>query len=130
MRQAVWNRDKGVCANCGLDTKLLETRNGSRPNIHGRRMGHLWQADHITPVIEGGGECDLSNLRTLCTSCHKKATAELHARLATQRKEAKANAARELLSKPLQFGNLDQKKAARLLAKLDRERIAEQDDRA
>lgn len=43
--------------------------------------GPLWEADHILPVVEGGGDCDLSNLRTLCVPCHKGATAELRARL-------------------------------------------------
>jgi len=37
----------------------------------------LWQADHIVPVVEGGGGCGLDNLRTLCTRCHKTATAGL-----------------------------------------------------
>jgi hypothetical protein len=23
------------------------------------------------PVAEGGGECDLSNMRTLCLKCHR-----------------------------------------------------------
>jgi 5-methylcytosine-specific restriction enzyme A len=32
------------------------------------------------PVIEGGGECDLTNLRTLCVKCHRASTAELHKR--------------------------------------------------
>jgi 5-methylcytosine-specific restriction endonuclease McrA len=41
----------------------------------------LWDADHIVPVAEGGGECDLSNLRTLCLKCHRQATAELRKRL-------------------------------------------------
>ena len=41
----------------------------------------LWDADHITPVIEGGGGCGLSNYRTLCVSCHRAQTA----RLATRR---------------------------------------------
>jgi len=40
----------------------------------------LWQADHITPVVEGGGGRGLENLRTLCLRCHKAATAELAAR--------------------------------------------------
>jgi hypothetical protein len=40
----------------------------------------LWDADHIVPVSEGGGECDLSNIRTLCLRCHRQATAELRAR--------------------------------------------------
>jgi hypothetical protein len=33
------------------------------------------------PVAEGGGECDLANIRTLCLICHRKATAELRTRL-------------------------------------------------
>lgn len=51
----------------------------------GRRSG--WDADHIVPVSEGGGECDLSNYRTLCHPCHKKVTKELAARLSAKRKE-------------------------------------------
>jgi 5-methylcytosine-specific restriction endonuclease McrA len=31
-------------------------------------------------VVEGGGECDLANMRTLCLKCHKLATAELRRR--------------------------------------------------
>jgi hypothetical protein len=41
----------------------------------------LWDADHILPVAEGGGECDLDNLRTLCLMCHREATAELRRRM-------------------------------------------------
>ena len=40
----------------------------------------LWDADHILPVVEGGGECDLENIRTLCLKCHRAATAELRKR--------------------------------------------------
>ena len=40
----------------------------------------LWDADHIVPVVEGGGECDLSNIRTLCLKCHRTATAALRQR--------------------------------------------------
>lgn len=43
---------------------------------------HLWEMDHIIPVSEGGGMCDLSNLRTLCIPCHKRETAALKKRLA------------------------------------------------
>src|SRR6266853_2022891 len=45
------------------------------------RRSSLWDADHIAPVAEGGGECDLSNIRTLCLKCHAKATAALRERL-------------------------------------------------
>lgn len=48
-------------------------------------QGKLWQADHIIPVAEGGGECGLDNMRTLCTPCHKKVTAELRDRLRQSR---------------------------------------------
>jgi len=41
----------------------------------------LWDADHVIPVIEGGGECDLSNMRTLCLKCHRKHTTELRERM-------------------------------------------------
>jgi 5-methylcytosine-specific restriction endonuclease McrA len=37
----------------------------------------LWDADHIVPVAEGGGECDLANMRTLCLKCHRAATLAL-----------------------------------------------------
>ena len=37
----------------------------------------LWDADHILPVAEGGGECDLENIRTLCLICHRRVTQEL-----------------------------------------------------
>ena len=50
----------------------------------GRTTG--WDADHIVPVAEGGGECDLANYRTLCHPCHKQSTKELAGRLAQKRK--------------------------------------------
>ncbi|KAL5009114.1 hypothetical protein ScPMuIL_014695 [Solemya velum] len=37
--------------------------------------GQFWHADHIKPVWEGGGQCDIDNLRTLCVICHQKVTA-------------------------------------------------------
>jgi thymidine kinase len=33
-------------------------------------------------VAEGGGECDLSNMRTLCLKCHREATRMLRKRMA------------------------------------------------
>ena len=77
LRKETYKRDKGVCAQCKLDTRELDTRSYRRA----RGSGHLWAADHIVPVIEGGGECGLENIRTLCTMCHKAATAELRKRL-------------------------------------------------
>ena len=52
--------------------------------IHG--LPHLWEADHIVPVVEGGGECGLDGYRTLCLRCHRSETAAL----ARRRAEARA----------------------------------------
>jgi 5-methylcytosine-specific restriction enzyme A len=84
LREQVFARDRGVCSLCGLDTEAL--RNNKRKlDYNARRQfekewgirRHLWDADHIRPVSDGGGECDLSNMRTLCLRCHRAATAEL-----------------------------------------------------
>ena len=91
LRRVVYERDHGVCAVCGLDTKSLAKQiNGSgdqereflikeyklgKRKIHKRKLGGgLWDADHILPVHQGGGACDLDNLRTLCIGCHKIVT--------------------------------------------------------
>lgn len=50
---------------------------------------HLWEADHIIPVIEGGGGCTPDGYRTLCLKCHRDETAKLAARRATKRRAAK-----------------------------------------
>jgi len=42
----------------------------------------LWEADHIVPVVEGGGACGLDGYRTLCRPCHLEATARLRRRMA------------------------------------------------
>lgn len=53
---------------------------------------HLWEADHVVPVVHGGGgTCGLENLRTLCRACHHAATK----RLAGQRAKEKRVRARE-----------------------------------
>ena len=86
-RFRVWERDKGVCAKCGVDAVAGKFHtNGSPRRNKPRNTGDLWQVDHIKPVIEGGGECGLDNLRTLCTDCHKQETKELAARRARERK--------------------------------------------
>lgn len=93
LRDQVFARDRGICALCDADTlaifnALKRARGPNRlaglslygmKSITSRRS--LWDADHIRPVAEGGGQCDLDNLRTLCLPCHREATAQLRMRL-------------------------------------------------
>ncbi len=95
LREQVFRRDRGVCAACGTPTMQLASAL-RRLNWRGRkhrcaelgipyaRLRAPWDADHIVPVAEGGGECDLANLRTLCLPCHRRVTEELRARLRRQ----------------------------------------------
>lgn len=91
-------RDQGVCAICGYPTAELEylVRDKRRrfdlepiywgpwwSAVYDRRS--LSEADHIVPVVEGGGCCGLENYRTLCVPCHKAETAALAARRARAR---------------------------------------------
>jgi len=120
VRQKVFDRDHGICALCGLDSFAANPlhRNGTPRKRRARGSGDLWQADHIVPVTEGGGECDLSNFRTLCTACHRKVTNELHGRLSDARKAEKIQNAQQILSRPLRFGDSSPKQAAEIVRKL------------
>ncbi len=96
LRDQVFARDCGMCGGCGADTiaiyaALKRARGKARAaglafygmkTVTSRRS--LWDADHIRPVAEGGGQCDLDNLRTLCIACHRQETAELRQRLRRQ----------------------------------------------
>lgn len=109
-RRAVKRRDMGICQKCGVDCLWLagvlkawwkhihnpawndksEATERLRKTVRQiRRLGR-WQADHIKPVVEGGGECGLDNLRTLCEECHLGETRELARRRAERRREEKA----------------------------------------
>lgn len=50
--------------------------------------GNAWQADHIRAVHLGGGLCDITNFRTLCTVCHAKVTKRQAAERAGRRAAA------------------------------------------
>src|SRR5690348_74831 len=91
LRQKVFERDQGVCSLCRVDCEaclrdLKRSRGAARIRLmlewglKKRLRKSLWDADHIVPVVEGGGECDLENIRTLCLKCHRAATAELRKR--------------------------------------------------
>lgn len=94
LREQVLLRDRGVCAACGVDTvaawrELKRSRGTHRLRLLEKwglkklNRKTLWDADHIVPVIEGGGECDLENIRTLCVACHRQETKRLRVRRAS-----------------------------------------------
>jgi 5-methylcytosine-specific restriction enzyme A len=95
MRRAVFQRDQGICSVCRVDTvaqkaeylaiQTMVEREAFRKmvGVPPSRHGDWWDADHIKPVVEGGGECGLNNYRTLCIPCHKAETRKLRQRIAT-----------------------------------------------
>lgn len=112
VRAALLRRDHGICALCGLDAVALEKRVQlvaieqcpERGRVSYQRFVRavnldaagvmrtiptartVWEADHIVPVVEGGGQCGLDGYRTLCCWCHLRETAALAARLAAARR--------------------------------------------
>jgi 5-methylcytosine-specific restriction protein A len=92
LREQILKRDRGVCAHCGLNaikehSRLKRARGATRQalmrhwGLNARIRKSLWDADHILPVAEGGGECDLDKIRTLCLRCHRSVTAQLRERI-------------------------------------------------
>jgi 5-methylcytosine-specific restriction enzyme A len=100
LRQAVFERDRGVCAACGANVPLLVAATKSMPvgpSWGGRErdepltregvLGALgfvgqetwgmgaWHADHVIPVERGGGLCGLDGMQTLCAPCHRRKSA-------------------------------------------------------
>jgi 5-methylcytosine-specific restriction endonuclease McrA len=80
-----YDYEKMVRANQKLLARLEELCIPVYRYIHRRREG-IWDADHITPVVEGGGECTLDNYRTLCCRCHRSETTKLAARRTQERR--------------------------------------------
>jgi 5-methylcytosine-specific restriction endonuclease McrA len=108
MRRRVFQRDNGICALCGIDSDVLgkvlheewqrikqaRTAQERRERAEFRRRFRwffrrtsYWDADHIVPVVEGGGSCSLENIRTLCVPCHQQVTKELARRRASHRRQ-------------------------------------------
>jgi 5-methylcytosine-specific restriction protein A len=84
VRRQVWKRDRGLCGRCGFDVRGAERRwRRERPPASDRGARRRWrasrprwEADHIIPVADGGGECGLENYRLLCRSCHTRVTSQ------------------------------------------------------
>lgn len=77
IRKRLLARDQGVCARCRMDTLALQNQQvydvwGWQRKV--RVLGFdpsrsLWEADHIRPLWNGGGNL-MGNLQTLCQPCH------------------------------------------------------------
>jgi 5-methylcytosine-specific restriction endonuclease McrA len=106
VRAALIERDKGVCAYCGLDCAALDEAIWWMVHVQfadhkwHETLGRVWLVEvglgrftknwggltstwaghHIIPVHQGGGKCDLDNYVTLCWRCH----AEAHRRKASR----------------------------------------------
>lgn len=65
VRVEVQRRDGSVCAGCGERKE--------------------WEADHVVPVSEGGGGCDINGYQTMCLECHKAKTAAMRGRQVRER---------------------------------------------
>lgn len=119
-RKKVFERDRGVCRSCGVDAHTRDTLIARKVRAEEKRVkglltasqlrqhleNHLlqvvtesgletpkmmgWQMDHIVAVEDGGGECGLENLQTLCTVCHKQKSRAQTALRARKRKTSAA----------------------------------------
>ena len=118
VRGLLFERDHGVCSECRVDTMALHDAfrrachaalgfpsawvlNHRRPHpahvpIFARLRAldidphrrSFWDADHVVPVGDGGGECGLDGYRTLCIPCHKKSSATYASQRAARRRAA------------------------------------------
>lgn len=130
LRGCVYARDHGVCAQCGTDTaRLIDELAARVPCVvagspYARRIDpilgkhralltarrydlgrSLWAADHIVPVSQGGGQCDLGNIQTLCVPCHKaKSRAEAQKRANDKRRDKARGAVPSPPAKPTRGG--------------------------
>ena len=122
IRRQLLELEKGICCLCKLDAHAVFKRfkrlhpsdrvqelmrlsfplptklAGSGGILHDPKEGDFWQADHILPVSEGGGECTLENIRTLCSKCHRRETQKLLRRLKSARAASSARGTRSILS--------------------------------
>ena len=87
MKYAIVKRDKATCQLCGHAHKRLRWR-------HRKGSGFCrMEVDHVVPIADGGAVLDHANLRTLCTPCHKRVTAEWRRERAAKARAPEGDAA-------------------------------------
>jgi hypothetical protein len=89
MCYAAWERDGGLCRDCGKDLGSL--------NLDGVRVPYFDPTyHHVVEVNEGGGQLGLDNIMTLCEPCHAAKTAEYAARRAAAKRQETRQASPQL----------------------------------
>jgi HNH endonuclease len=105
IRSAMFALEAGVCKKCNINAhafyeQIMALEPAERLNryqsakwrmpasnrayqamLNDPKEGDFWQVDHKVAVVEGGGNCGLENLRTLCVPCHREETEKLRVRL-------------------------------------------------
>ncbi len=86
---AVKNRDKGICAACGAQTRGMDAptfyRLATRDDPYNYRFPKA-EFDHVVSFADGGLTV-LENMRTLCkTPCHRERTKQWHGEREQQRR--------------------------------------------
>lgn len=102
-RRAVLQASNGACVSCGLDVKTLmfevaelwgDVREGKADSavyletltvygVDSPKLDYppaLWEADHVTPLHEGGSNDPALNGQFLCLPCHRAKTTAEHIR--------------------------------------------------
>jgi 5-methylcytosine-specific restriction protein A len=96
LRNKVYERDRGICSHCHVNCNILYRESFemlkekgyyelflwlrikgfpcNRIKLFIKRGYSLWDAHHIIPVSEGGGDCDVEGMATLCAACHRLET--------------------------------------------------------
>ncbi|KAK7505565.1 hypothetical protein BaRGS_00003310 [Batillaria attramentaria] len=114
LRSSVYDVQHGVCQLCHFDAHSFFCQVRDTPDLKQRAKiigsgkysslgtsvkkqmiskpyeGLFWHVDHIRPVWDGGGQCDIDNLRTLCTPCHSSVTSRQATKRAQARRLSKA----------------------------------------
>jgi 5-methylcytosine-specific restriction endonuclease McrA len=67
IRQAVFERDQGICRYCGCEPRPYEQCFGWKRT---RKMSG-WEVDHVVPKSRGGSD-ELENLVLACAWCNRR----------------------------------------------------------
>lgn len=94
LRRAIFNRDRGICHKCGINSIALRSAFRFKtiydkvwPEGFDSNRRAWWDVHHINAVCLGGERYDINNCVTMCLKCHKHETKLLAAERALKCKE-------------------------------------------